>query len=184
MCVPPVRVCVCVYVRRPCATAARGTHRPPRGGTGTGTCPGSRGGGGGRQPDAGDRETKRGSSVRASAGRADRVEKRERSPVHGAQPGAGAGNRRAEPGGRRGSGEGQFSGVTGTQVPTGGFRGIREGGSRGTSLVWEGESQVGRPGSERQVPGSGKGSSPVWGSAPGNGDSPGGVSAPKVAWFG
>ncbi|XP_064586391.1 transmembrane protein 74B [Zonotrichia leucophrys gambelii] len=78
MCVPPVRVCVCVCVRRPCATAARGTHRPPRGGTGT--CPGSRGGGGGRQPDAGEREGKRGSSVRASAGRADRAEKRERSP--------------------------------------------------------------------------------------------------------
>lgn len=140
MCVPPVRVCVCVCVRRPCATAARGTHRPPRGGTGTGTCPGSRGGGGGRQPDAGDRETKRGSSVRASAGRADRVEKRERSPVHGAQPGAGAGNRRAEPGGRRGSGEGQFSGVTGTQSQ----QGVSEGfGKVGRAVrAWSGKGRA------------------------------------------
>lgn len=36
------------------------------------------------------------------------------------------------------SGEGQFSGVTGTRVPTGGFRRIWEGGSHGESLLWEG----------------------------------------------
>lgn len=85
MCVPSVRVCVCVCVRRPCATAARGTHRPPRGGTGSGTCPESRGGGGGRQPDAEDQEGKRGSSVRGIGGEG------RQSGEAGAEPGARSG---------------------------------------------------------------------------------------------
>lgn len=173
-CAPRTCVCVCGV----CACACGGRARQPLGAptarpaAAPAPAPARGAGvGGGRQPGAGDREGKRGSSVRASAGRADPAEKRERSPVHGAgpQPGAGAGNRRAEPGGKGGTGEGQFSGVTGTRVPTGGFRRIWEGGSRGGSLVWGGESQVGQPGSERQVPGSGKGSSPVWGPAPSKG---------------
>lgn len=105
--------CVCppyVYV---CACACGGRARPPLGAptarpaAAPAPAP-ARGAGEAAGVGSPTRGTGRGSGAAwcgASAGRADRAEKRERSPVHGAgpQPGAGAGNRRAEPGGKGGS---------------------------------------------------------------------------------
>lgn len=180
MCVPPVRVCVCVCVRRPCATAARGTHRPPRGGTGT--CPGRRGGGGGRQPDAGDREGKRGSSVRTSAG--GQTERRSGSGARCTERGHSPVRERGTGGQSPAGGEcperGRLVGSQGHRSP----QGVSDGFGKVGRAVGRGRARWDDPVRRGRCRVQGTGAAQSGGSAPRKRDSPGGVPAPKVARFG